>query len=371
MNAIKKYLPLLLAVIVLAALLVFFRGQSKLQPVQGPSPEIAGITATEDLDGQVKLYRQLIERVGPIQAQEELLASGLPFTGQTHLLNHTVGDVLYEKFGAKGLVHCKEYFLASCYHGFILHIIGDGDSSVLKDVFAACRSEGLPVIAQCSHALGHGFLADSGYKNLPVALKRCDELTKMVTDFPLYNCHDGVFMENIWAVHEGSRSADVWLSEKDLIYPCSAGNIADEYKNACWSNQPAYLYQEFDGNISTVSGVCTAIENQEWQQTCFNGLSRQIHPIAAGSRERTFQLCSLLLAAWQNYCVTTNAISSFSVGDRKVSYELCAMLGGAAKVSCYQGLFGSMSVYAKTAGEYQGFCQKVLEPFWREQCFKT
>src|SRR5579864_7540808 len=61
-------------------------------------PEIAGIKNTRDIIKQVDLYKQLIERVGPIKAQDDLFTSGLPFDGETHLLNHTVGEWLYKKY---------------------------------------------------------------------------------------------------------------------------------------------------------------------------------------------------------------------------------------------------------------------------------
>src|SRR3989344_4473672 len=137
--------------------------------------EIVSIKTVRNIDEQVKLYTKLIERVGPEQAQEDLLRSGLPFDGQTHLLNHTVGDYLYLKCGVAGLSQCKVLFLSSCYHGFILHAIADGGMNKVAEVFASCYKEGSTVYIQCTHAIGHGFLANAGYKNLTQALKICDE----------------------------------------------------------------------------------------------------------------------------------------------------------------------------------------------------
>lgn len=332
-----------------------------------PGEEIAKIKGLTTLDEQVRWYEELIARVGPEDAQEQLYRSGLPFTGQTHLLNHAVGDVLYEQYGAAGLPKCKEYFLASCYHGFILQAIAAGGMEEVKKVMATCEQEGRPVHVQCAHAVGHGFLTSVGYRYLLEGLKLCDEASQKIPDFPLYNCHDGVFMENIWGVHEGERSPDAWLKSDDVVYPCNEPRIPEHYLKACWSNQPAYIYQQ-TGDLKTVGEICLTIANAINQETCFNGLARQIHPLAAGGVDKTFQLCGLMPAAWRNYCVVTNAVSGFSVGDREVPYELCQGIASSAKPHCYGELFGSMKVYAKTEFERREFCGQILEPQWQNHC---
>lgn len=157
----------------------------------GSADEIQKIKTTADLTERVVHYKALIERVGPERAQEELFRSGLPFDGQTHLLNHTVGDYLFEKNGAGGLALCKDYFLSSCYHGFVLHAMGrENQDNLIDDIMAECAKKGITVTTQCSHAMGHGFLAFAGYKNLIPALKKCEETGLRVPDFPLFNCED-------------------------------------------------------------------------------------------------------------------------------------------------------------------------------------
>lgn len=336
---------------------------------EGTEPaEIAGIKAASVLAEQVKLYTDLIDRVGPEEAQEELYLSGLPFTGQTHLLNHVVGDILYVKYGPRGLAKCKEYFLASCYHGFTLHAIAVGGMEEVKKVIATCVEEGPAVSIQCAHAVGHGFLTSVGYKNLLEGLVLCDDAAVKIKDFSVYNCHDGVFMENIWGVHEGERSVDAWIKDDDSLYPCNEPRIPARYLKACWSNQPALIYQN-TGNLQAVGEICLTIKNSVDQESCFNGLARQIHPLAGGNVEKTFMLCAQLPGPWQNHCVTTNAASGFSVGDRDVPYRLCQAIPREAKAFCYEQLFGAITVYARTAAERQTFCGAVLEDSFREQCY--
>jgi hypothetical protein len=363
--------------VIQTAFLVLFFGiilvmvqSDKLKTTSTPddSNEIAQIKSTKNLTAQTKLYKALIERVGPEQAQEDLFKSGLPFTGQTHLLNHTVGEYLYDKFGASGLIKCKDYFLASCDHGFVIKAIGAGGLVEVSKVMEVCQGAGPTVFVQCAHAVGHGFLASEGYRQLPLALKLCDEANAMISHFPLYNCHDGVFMENIWGIHEGKPSDERWVSADDPLYPCDAPLIAEIYRNACWSNQPSLMYQQFKGNIFKVGQFCLAVQNAEYKETCFNGLSRQIHPIAADSIDKTFRLCGLLPKNWINYCLQTNAVSAFSVGDRDVPFKICATITKDFVAECYNSLFDIMHAYAKTSKEYLMFCDKILESEWRNKC---
>lgn len=356
-------------VLILAAGLFFSsRNNKKAEPVSG-GDEIAHIKSTTVLAEQAAWYKKLIERVGAPQAQDDLNNSGLPFTGQTHLLNHSVGEYLYEKFGVTGLAQCKEYFLASCYHGFILDAIATGGIPEVAKVMEACRIEGVNTIfPQCSHAVGHGFLAYIGYKNLTHALTMCDDMVNSVPDFPTFNCHDGVFMENIWALHDGTPSPDRWVKDSDPVYPCDDPRIDQKYQLACWSNQPSLMYQQFGGDLKKVADQCGKIKTANLMEMCYNGLSRQIHPIAAGSIDQTFGLCGLLGGKWTDYCILTNSTAAFSVGDRSLPFAICARINAASKEICYQGLVGMNSIYAKSAAEYADSCNKIDDQTWRDRC---
>lgn len=330
---------------------------------------VAKIVSTHKLDDQVKLYRQLIGKVGPEKAQEKLLHSGLPFTGQTHLLNHTVGDYLYEEYGPAGLVKCKDYFLSSCYHGFVLRTIANGGMAEVAKTFEECRKGGQTVLSQCSHAVGHGFLANAGYKNLTEALKTCDEAVQNISQFPAFNCYDGVFMENIWAVHEdGSPSPDRWVNKNDSFYPCDDPRIDKKYQLGCWSNQPALMYQLFDRDIKRVGQECAEVSDTENKRMCFNGLSRQIHPLTAGKTDLVFKLCSLLPTEWNNYCVVVNAQSYFGVGDRELPFSICNNVSKSAQDECYKSIVGSIGAYGE---DTQKLCPKIEDQSWREMCLEN
>ena len=325
------------------------------------------ITSESNLDEQVKLYQKLIEQVGPLEAQEQLQKSGLPFDGQSHLLNHTVGDFLYEKYGPSGLAFCRDYFLSSCYHGFVIRVVGDKGIDGLKDVMENCWQKGGHVAIQCAHSIGHGFLAWVGYKYLLQALAYCDQMTQKSPNFPLYNCHDGVFMENIWAVHDGGeRSPFAWLKDDDPIYPCNEPKIPYQYIRACWSNQPTISYRFFQGELARAGQVCEKITDPDHKVTCFDGLARQIHPLTKGSLDETFRMCSFMPNEWIDPCIISITKAFFSVGDRIIPYQICGRI--LSKEKCFSELVGIIKAYATNDQDKREWCEKIGDPSWARSC---
>ena len=231
--------------------------------------------------------------------------AGLPANGQTHLLNHTVGLYLYQKYGASGLTQCKDYFLESCYHGFLIQAISDHGTSYLGQVMDACQKAGAEVVAQCSHAFGHAFLALNGYPKLPESLKMCDDQAIVINSLVPFNCYDGVFMENVYGVHDGHPSPDRWMDSNDTSFPCDSYKISSKYLSACWSNQPALIYQESNGSLASVSVVCDKLQNSDYQNACFSGLNRQINAIAKNSKD-VADLCAAEPISWQQKCIQDN-----------------------------------------------------------------
>lgn len=332
--------------------------------------EIQLIKITADKQQQIKLYTALIERVGVEEAQEQLYRSGLPFTGETHLLNHTAGDYIYQKFGVEGITKCRNYFLESCYHGLLLHVIGgnaDKDFNDIKKSVDYCEKAGPTVVSQCVHGIGHGYVAAVGYGNLDKALEQCSLITKRIPSFVLYNCLDGAFMENIWAVHDGVPSPYRWVNDKDDYYPCNDSRLKPEQINPCWSNQPSLLFQRY-GDLNKIGNICLTVTPEDAKQTCFNGLSRQIHPLTQNKADLVFSKCDELPVDWRNICYITIANSAFSVGDRVMPFEVCTRLSGQNKNECYQNLTAAISGNARNEQEKKDWCNLIKEKEFRVGC---
>lgn len=372
---------LIIAVLVTAGFFtlgyLFNDWQKSRQEVKGISDiklvaEMREIVNALSLDQKVVVYRKLIERVGPEQAQEQLLHSGLPFDGETHLLNHTVGDFLYDKYKLQGLSFCKDYFLSSCYHGFVIRAMSEGGLKSLAEVMHNCWEKGQRVAIQCAHAVGHGFLAYDGYKNFTKALEDCDRLEAASKNFPTFNCYDGAFMENVFAVHDnGKPSPDRWLKEDDPLYPCDEEKIPQKYIRACWSNQPSWMFQLFKGDLQKVAQQCLNLEPGENQTTCFDALARQIHPLTRGSVDESFRLCSVMPDSWIDPCLISISKAFFSVGDRRAPFEICSRIHPESKESCYKELSTIITLYSKDSKEKQISCEKILDQDWIDRCLNT
>ena len=339
-------------------------------PDAGPADQDLRIIVSAKAPGeQTAALERLLERIGPEAAQEELKRSGLPFTGQSHLLVHAVGDFLYEREGPAGLSKCRDYFLAACYHGVILRTLAEHGMGGVANAMTACRQASQPVMLQCSHAGGHGFLASTDY-DLLKALSLCNELGAQTAGFVYNSCYEGVFMENLWGVHGGKPSQKRWLKPDEPAYPCTDPRIAERYQTGCWANQASVMYQMFGGDLKKTAEGCDSVTNETYRRTCYNNFARQIHPLTEGRADRAFELCQNASGEeWQNYCLITIAESAFAVGDReRIPFEICARIAPEAKPNCHQKLIGLIAAHAAAGAERQTFCRRLREATWQEQC---
>ena len=377
-HLIKKVRLLILIALILVngvLLAVWLRGQSvgqtEVSTITADSstpPEIEKILALRTVNEQEPELLKLLNRVGPEVAQEELYGSGLPFTGETHLLVHTIGNFIYKNYGSEGLKLCKNYFLSACYHAFIINDLADNGMEGLAKTIQLCGEAGVPVLSQCSHAAGHGFVAWNDY-DLISALPMCDELGDKGGNVPLFNCYDGVFMENLFGVHAGEPSPKRWIKEDDRHYPCNDPRIPKKYLPGCWANQASLMYQMYRGNLEKVAEGCDAVVNPDHKETCYNNFARQIHPETLGKTDKAFELCKNATGKkWQNYCLNTLVAAAFSVGDQeKMPFEICNRISDLEKKQCYDILFGLISLYSPNKSRASALCDIISDSLYREE----
>lgn len=341
---------------------------------------------------QQKIVQELVLKLGPEQAQDELLHSGLPFTGDSHLVIHTVGTMIYEKYGLEGIAHCRPYFLGACYHGFLIEAIGQRGPQVIAEVWAQCKNAGAAILPQCAHAVGHGLLV---WKNnsIPDALAVCDSLAKDIDSFVPLNCYDGVFMENIWGphLHEQrlmaslltnlpSLSPESMASQpvcrrptigNDLEYPCDDPRLKPRYLRACWGNQVSLLYRAFQGDLAKVGGKCLSLADSENKEACFDGLARQIQPMTHGKADEAFRLCKTAVAApWRNNCLAVIASADFSMGDQSIApFEICKRIDANGRKECYSRLISVIALYAgQDLNRAAEMCASISEKQYVDNC---
>lgn len=332
-----------------------------------PTADIKEILSQSSAGKMAPLIRSMTEEYGPRETLRALRISGLPFTGETHLAIHSVGDVAYEKFGDEALRYCDESFLSACYHGVLLHALAENGLHGVEKMIAVCKDNGVLVFTQCAHAAGHGFLAYEDYLVLD-GLALCDRLGELNSEIPLFNCYDGVFMENVFGVHNGALSVNRLVKEDDPYFPCNS--VPEKYRSGCWANQASLAYQLFNGDLTKVAKLCDSLEESQYQQTCYNNFARQIHPLTGGETDKVFTLCAHATGEWERYCHLVIMGAGFSVGDRtQMPYEICARAANDEKEGCYNRLMGMMPTYAPDEDTLAQFCSYILESRWQDTCF--
>lgn len=333
------------------------------------APEIEKIKSLTNTEAQAAELKKLLERVGPEETQEQMFRSGLPFTGQTHLLIHVIGDYVYEKLGLDGLSSCKDYFLSACYHGFIINTLGDSGLPGMVEVMENCDKAPPGVASQCAHGAGHGFVAWHDY-DLLKGLEMCDELGSKTSNFAYFNCYDGVFMENVWGVHGGKPSEKRWVKPDDINYPCNDPRIPEKYLTGCWANQATLIYQYYKGDLKKTAQACEAVFKEEYRSSCYNNLYRQIHPLTEGSKDKVLALCQNSVGKErQGECVLTNMSAYWGVGDRKVPYEICEIVPEPLKSNCFERLTGMVGFYYKNSPKDKSFyCSKISSTIFKNKC---
>lgn len=326
-------------------------------------PEMVEILAP-DQETRIKAGRKLVERVGVEEALEILEHSPLPHTGEGHLVVHQIGFYAYQKFGAEGILKCKDYFLFACYHGVIIEAAGAKGVDAIAQMTDVCKSSGVRFF-QCVHAAGHAILAMLDYR-LDDSLKTCDQLYEKETQFPeaLSSCHNGAFMENLFGVHDwGKGKAPVrdWLKDDDPYFPCTA--FGDKYQRGCWLNQAARIYQMYKGDIEKTAKACEGIGNRTHVEWCFDNLARQLHPLTNGDTTQVPVLCGKLGDYWKEGCIIVNAGAYYSVGGRKESIAVCDGLQPPAQNVCFEKIMGQIIGDTLTIPEKLDWCDKLPQQY--------
>ena len=355
-------------ILLVIAFLIFYKISLAPKSVSTPSnpsniPEMKDILG-DDQKTRLEAARKLVERVGVEEALEILEHSPLPHTGEGHLVVHQIGFYAYKKYGLDSILHCKDYFLFACFHGAIIEAAGDQGFEAIAKMTDKCKGSPNRYF-QCVHAAGHAILAVWDYDNLPDALKTCDNLYEKETAFPeaLSSCHNGVFMENLFGVHDWGTGREVkrkWLSD-DLYYPCNA--VGNKYQKGCWLNQAARIYQKSEGNIGKTAYICQQIGQSQYTIWCMDNLARQIHPMTAGNISKVFEFCQTLGPGWAEQCIVVNAGSYYSVGGRDAAIEICKEVSNDTKSQCYQNILGQIVGDTITKQEKMAYCKKLESPY--------
>lgn len=332
-------------------------------------PEMAEVLSLSPGErvSRTDLVDRMIQQYGALKTQE-YLGRALPLTGISHLLVHHIGVVLYRQEGDRALQHCAEDFLAACQHGVVITAIADKGLDGVSEIFKHCGTVGTWMERACAHGIGHGLLAWVDYGKLLEALELCDRIGGSVRTFPIFNCHDGVFMENMFGVHGGQPSQKRWIRQDDFSYPCNS--VPAKYRPGCWANQGSIIYELTAGDLTAIVETCNTIANHEFKQKCYQSLVRIINPMSGGESKKGISLCQQFTrGGWRDFCLVNLMQATFALGDRSSPYQICDSFGTeGSRRDCYHTLASMINQYVQGALQMQEACERIPSEFRRSPC---
>jgi hypothetical protein len=348
-----------------------------------------GLQTNKDFSNNLSLYRDLLQAIGAVKAQEVLVAT-MPIEARTHMIDHETGKFLYKTEGMTGLAKCKSYLTGACYHGFMTAMVTDHGLSDVGSLFGAC-AEGLAADQKldCAHGLGHAFLQYVGYQNLPQALALCTQAFPHDRNMTLL-CHNGVFMENNFGEFS-VPPPDRWYRADDPMYPCYTKAIMGAgVHTACWFMQsqltlnlsaypqfskdagaPAHAQPDAYGDIAKVGAYCGTLSVAEDQSLCFHGIGLQIQRIAKNNLLTIRAQCGKLGVAHSKQCVWTAAQTAYYFGDRSPrsdTLHVCETEIGTEKDACYEALYAALVWSHYDHKDQVAACRDLPEETYRASC---
>lgn len=322
---------------------------------------------------RIALYREFMAAAGAEEGQR-VLASFMSNDSVTHMLNHESGRFLYETEGFAGVKKCTTVFADSCYHGFISAVILDVGLTDLEKLLGACmegtvRDQQL----QCAHGLGHGFLENVGYEEMPRALDLCLQ-TFGNDQRAAEHCYEGVFMENNFGLF-GVAPEGRFVDKDDPMYPCNEPFVrakpgAHEY---CWfMNSQATMrgiqYHAL-GTIEKVSAYCKTLAEGFDEDVCFMGLARQIQLLNSNNKVAIEKECARLPAERVRSCVWNAAQAAYIYGERTPDvFRMCDAEPDGDRAACYETLFVAIGVSYSADEDRLRACDMISSEAWRDAC---
>lgn len=267
--------------------------------------------------------RVLVDLLGAEKSDGLLNAMDLPPTGDTHLLGHEVGEILYSKHGIDGLRQCSQSFLMACYHGLVIRAVGHEGERDLGTILGVCQSD-RNLLSQCAHAVGHGLLAWTGY-DVPKTLTMCHQVSEEVR----YHCFDGVFMENVYHVFT-PRSV---LTEASLNSPHDlCQSMETGYQRACYANQPPYWFAQYGGDLIRVGTACGELGDSTNREACYDGYARLTYTMANGDPGKANGFCQVLGESRTDACYLSMVLASSSYRSDSAHFAqtMCALVRDSA-----------------------------------------
>ena len=339
-------------------------------------------------------FTALAEKKGAIYAFDVLSTASLPPDTDTHLLGHSIGEMLYRQEGVAGMMYCTQDFRNACSHSMVIGAMGEyGDSGALPLIQEACRNApgGIGAYGMCYHGLGHGVFAYYGY-DLAKTVAFCKKTGTEEHDRREYvECVGGAIME---LVGGGGHSRALWLAARkkyltsDPLSPCMSDVLPDDdVKSICFMYLTPQLVGRAGGDAGHIEPLyfgkaisyCDLIprSKQNLRDSCHGGFGKEFVPFANDRDIRSIDRMNdaqyAVAITWCNYAKTTDGkdscirseLASVVWGGETNSdawFRFCALSNGALQEACYDELAESIYQYV-TDSRSTAFCRRLPDAY--------
>lgn len=280
-------------------------------------------------------WRDLVRTEGGKRAYEEFAqaVAQLPALDQ-HTAVHLFGSALYDEVGLAGLVVCDQRFFGGCFHQFLGRALAEHGYSIMPQLVNACTSEAVPRSLFCTHGVGHGLVAATGYErtDLAKALIGCDS-------FPVkfrISCYQGAFMEYEERTVLGPN-AGIIPFKGNWYEPCDS--VEGMQRSVCLFHQSQWWWDILAQRGSTpeeiyptIGALCAEAGSDASIGICFSGMGNTF-----GFRLPTEQAAQACLVSFPDQertllCVASLARREVLGGDP--SLKACSYLADTQRAEC-------------------------------------
>ncbi len=385
-------------IFILAVGLLTLGGFSYIKLISNPYPELEEINGKDLRFKELnKIFTNIAEAKGAEYAFEVLGRAELPPNTDTHLLGHTVGDVLYKDEGVDGITVCTKDFRNACSHSIVVgHFLKNGENA-LGDIFEACQKApgGSGAYGMCYHGLGHGVLVYTNY-DLEKTAVLCEK-SKPVKQQGMESaeCIGGAIME---IVGGGQHNPEAWAASREKylpglsnpLYPCTASFMPSATRYHCLLYLTPHLWEQVGGDSGNLKAedfesafrLCETLPatNTKEEDACYGGFgkefvtlvkSRDIRQIDNFSKENSKQVYDWCLLAEKEEgikaCIRHAVNSLYWGGENNVdaSIGFCAKIEKSEHQSeCFKHLSEIIVYYSRNdQNETAKLCSKIPENF--------
>lgn len=324
-------------------------------------------------------FAKLAKEKGAAYAFDILRIAKVPPNTDTHLLGHSIGEMLYQEKGVAGMADCTQDFRNACSHAIVIGTMGEyGDAGAPPLIQEACRSApgGTGAYTMCYHGLGHGVFAYFGY-DLAKTVAYCQKFGTEARDMrESVECVGGTIME---LVGGGGHARTLWLAARekyitpDPFSPCMSSALPDDdMRSICLMYMTPELVARAGGSASRFDpryfakamSLCDTIpaSKQDLRDSCYGGFGKEFVPLANDHDIRTVDRMSdaqyATAVTWCNYaksadgkdsCIRSEVASVMWGGETNPDtwFRFCGLISGTLQDSCYDELAGSIYQYIR------------------------